>query len=272
MANFSNNAITDVGRTLLSHVQMGAVFTPTKIVMGSGSLPAGTTPRTIKEVVTPFKNLTINKKKRGNDGTVTYGGVFSNQDLSTDTYFRELALYAKAVYPDGQEVAECLYSYGNAGSTADLLPAYSSGQPVERQIDLVVYIGSDAAVDLTIPSGIYVTQEQMAEALSTLAEATVFPSASITIPTSGWTAGTAGDYAYYIDIAAADITAADGVDVVLTAASISTAQACGLCPSVETRAGALRFRAVSIPGGSMTGEYRILRGEQGGEKIWDMAQ
>lgn len=165
MANFSNNAITDVGRNLLSHVQMGAVFTPTKIVMGSGSLPAGTTPRTIKEVVTPFKNLTINKKKRGNDGTVTYGGVFSNQDLTTDTYFRELALYAKAVYPDGQEVAEVLYSYGNAGSTADLLPAYASGQPVERQIDLVVYIGSDAAVDLTVESGIYVTQAQMAEAL-----------------------------------------------------------------------------------------------------------
>lgn len=165
MANFSNNAITDVGRNLLSHVEMGAVFTPTKIVMGSGSLPAGTTPRTIKEVVAPFKNLVINKKKRGNDGTVTYGGVFSNQDLTTDTYFRELALYAKAVYPDGQEVAECLYSYGNAGSTADLLPAYSSGQPVERQIDLVVYIGSDAAVDLTVESGIYVTQAQMAEAL-----------------------------------------------------------------------------------------------------------
>lgn len=166
MANFSNNAITDVGRGLLSHVQMGAVFTPTKIVMGSGSLPAGTTPKTIKEVVEPFQTLTINKKKRGNDGTVTFGGVFSNQALAIDTYFRELALYAKAVYPDGQEVAEVLYSYGNAGSTADLLPAYSSGQPVERQIDLVVYIGSDAAVNLTVESGIYVTQEQMAEALA----------------------------------------------------------------------------------------------------------
>ena len=161
MANFSNNAITDVGRNLLSHVEMGAVFTPTKIVMGSGSLPAGTTPRTIKDVVAPFATLTISKKKRGNDGTVSFGGVFSNQDLYSDTYFRELALYAKAVYPNGQEIAECLYSYGNAGSTADLLPAYTSGQPVEREIDLVVYIGNDTAVDLTIESGVYVTQEQI---------------------------------------------------------------------------------------------------------------
>ena len=105
MANFSNNAITDAGRNLLSHVQMGAVFSATKIVMGSGSLPAGTTPRTIKDVVAPFATLEISKKKRGNDGTATFGGVFSNQSLASDTYFRELALYAKAEYPDGQEIA-----------------------------------------------------------------------------------------------------------------------------------------------------------------------
>lgn len=53
MGTFSNNAITDNGRVLLSHVQMGAVFTPTKVVMGSGNLPAGTTVRSITAVVAP---------------------------------------------------------------------------------------------------------------------------------------------------------------------------------------------------------------------------
>ena len=137
----------------MSHVQMGAVFTPTKIVMGSGNLPAGTTVRTITAVVAPEQTLTINKKKRGNDATVTIGGMYSNEDVTTGFYFRELALYAKAVYADGTEIAECLYSYGNAGSTADYMPAYTSGQPVERQIDLVVYIGNDTEVNLTIESG-----------------------------------------------------------------------------------------------------------------------
>lgn len=165
MGNFSNSAVTDAGRTLLSHVEMGAVFTPTRIVMGSGSLPVGTTVRTIKDVITPFKTLSITKKKRGNDGTATFGGVFSNEDLQSDTYFRELGLYAKAVYPEGQEIAECLYSYGNAGSTADLLPAYTSGQPVEREIDLVSYVGNDTAVDLTIGSGVYVTREELEAAM-----------------------------------------------------------------------------------------------------------
>ena len=170
MANFQNNAITDSGRALLSHVQMGAVFTPTKIVVGSGYMPPGKTARTMTDVVTPVKNLTINKKQRTNDGKAIFGGVYSNQDISQDWYFRELALYAKAVYPEGQEIAECLYSYGNAGDQADLMPAYTTGQPVERQMDLVVYVGNDAKVDLTIESGVYLTQEQaekmIAEALA----------------------------------------------------------------------------------------------------------
>lgn len=165
MANFQNNAITDAGRVLLSHVQMGAVFEPTKIVLGSGYLPSGTTPRTVTAVVTPVKTLTINKKKRANDGTVTIGGMYSNQDVTADFRFRELALYAKATYADGTVIQEVLYSYGNAGDDAELMPAYSSGTPVERQMDIVVYIGNDSEVNLSIESGVYVTQSQMENAI-----------------------------------------------------------------------------------------------------------
>ncbi len=161
MANFSDNAITDSGRILLGDVQMGATFTPTRLTLGSGYLPSGTTTRTIKNVVSKVKDLTINKKQKANDGTVTIGGVYSNEDILEDFYFREFGLYAKAVYPDGRETTEVLYSYGNAGATADLMPAYSSGQPVERQMDLVTYIGNDTAIDLTIASGIYATKEDL---------------------------------------------------------------------------------------------------------------
>lgn len=163
MGVFSSSAITDGGRQLLGHVQMGAVFTPTRIVIGSGSLPAGTTVQTITAVVAPVQTLTISKKKRSNDGLVTIGGVYSNKEVTTNFYFRELGLYAKAVYPNGTEIAEVLYCYGNAGNSADLMPAYTSGQPVEREIDIVTYIGNDTDVDLTIGSNVYVTQSQMSE-------------------------------------------------------------------------------------------------------------
>jgi hypothetical protein len=165
MGNFSNNAITDVGKMLLADVQAGAIFTPTRIVMGSGSMPGGVTAQAMTAVITPVKSLAINKKKRTPDGKCVFGGVYTNEEVTEPFYFRELALYAKAVYlnTDGSvksEGPETLYSYGNAGATADYMPAYSTSTVVEKQMDLVTWVGNDAQVDLTIESGMYVTQEQ----------------------------------------------------------------------------------------------------------------
>ena len=162
MANFQNNAITENGTRLRSHVDMGAVFTATKIVIGSGNMPTGKTARTMTDVVSPVKELPINKKERFPDGKVVFGGVYTNEDVTTEFYFRELALYAKAVYPDGTEVDEVLYSYGNAGGNAERMAAYSTSTVVERQMDIVTFIGSEAQVDLTIESGIFLTAEMLA--------------------------------------------------------------------------------------------------------------
>ena len=157
MASFVDNSLTNAGQALLEYIGTGWVFTPTKIVLGSGYLPVGTTSETITDVVAPEKTLSINKKARGGNGTVVIGGAYSNQDVTTGFYFRELALYAKAVSADGEsEQPEVLYSYGNAGDSADFMPAYSTGEAVERQIDLVTYIGNDAQIDLTIESGLYI--------------------------------------------------------------------------------------------------------------------
>lgn len=165
MGNFSNNAITDVGKMLLADVHAGAVFTPTRIVIGSGSMASGATAQGMTDVITPILSLAINKKKRSPDGKCVFGGVYTNAEVTQPFYFRELALYAKAVYhnADGSvksEGDEILYSYGNAGTSADYMPAYSTAAAIEKQIDLVTWIGNDAQVDLTIETGIYLTQVQ----------------------------------------------------------------------------------------------------------------
>ena len=167
MGSFANNSITDVGRMLLADVQTGAVFTPTRIVIGSGSMTGGATAQGMTDVITPVKSLAINKKKRTLDGKCIFGSVYTNEEVTEPFYFRELALYAKAVYlnADGSvksEGVETLYSYGNAGATADFIPAYSTTTVVEKQIDLVVWVGSNANVDLTIESGIYASKEELA--------------------------------------------------------------------------------------------------------------
>lgn len=168
MGSFANNVITDAGRILHADCLAGAVFTPTRIVIGSGTLPSGTAIASLTAVITPVKSLTINKAQRTPDGKCIFGGVYSNKDVTQDFYFRELALYAKGVYlnDDGtvrSETAETLYSYGNAGSTADLMRAYSTEHVVERQMDLVCWVGNTAKVNLTIASDVYVTREQIAD-------------------------------------------------------------------------------------------------------------
>lgn len=167
MGNFSNNAITDVGKMLLADVQAGAVFVATRIVLGSGSMPGGATAQAMTDVITPVTSFSINKKKRTPDGKCIFGGVYSNAQVTQAFYFRELALYAKAVYlnEDGtvkSEGEEILYSYGNAGETADYMPAYSTSTVVEKQIDLVTWVGNDAQVLLNVESGVFLTQEQAA--------------------------------------------------------------------------------------------------------------
>ncbi len=166
MGIFSNNAITDVGRMLLADAQAGAVFTPTRIVIGSGSMSSGATTQGMTSVITPVVSIDINKKQRTPDGKCIFGGVYSNADVAEPFYFRELALYAKAVYlnSDGSvrsEGEETLYSYGNAGATADYMPAYSTNTVVEKQIDLVTWVGNDVQVNLTIETGVYVTRDQV---------------------------------------------------------------------------------------------------------------
>ena len=159
---FYDNSITDNGRLLMADIQMGAKFVPTKIVIGSGYMPSGKTTSTMTNVSEAVKELPINKAEKMPDGEAVFGGIFTNEDINQAFYYRELALFAKAVYiaEDGgsqTETAEILYSYGNAGSNAELIPAYGTGSIVERQLDLLVYIGNDAEVNLMIETGLYVT-------------------------------------------------------------------------------------------------------------------
>ncbi len=116
------------------------------------------------DVVSPVKDLNINKKEKTPDGKVVFGGAYDNQGVTKPFYLRELALYARAEYrnEDGsvkKAVDEVLYSYGNAGATADYMPAYSTETVVEKQLDIVVYVGNSAKVELTIASGTAMTVE-----------------------------------------------------------------------------------------------------------------
>lgn len=172
MAKFSNNAITNAGIDLLALVHTGGELDPVSIVLGSGYIPAGKTVETMTDVVEPVVTLTINKKEKTPDGKVILGGYYSNKDVVTDYYFRELAFFARVRFPqeDGSYTYSdtVLYSYGNAGANADLMAAYSGNTAVERQMDIIVWIGNKTEINLSIEGGVYVTVNVLEQTITNI--------------------------------------------------------------------------------------------------------
>ena len=77
-------------------------------------------------------------------------------------------------------------------------------------------------------------------------------SASITIPTSGWSSDSEATYPNYCDIAVSGITADNRAEVTISTGSLGAASACGLCPTNETIAGYIRIRAKTVPTTAIT--------------------
>jgi hypothetical protein len=113
--------------------------------MGDGYLPADTAPRDMTDVVHGVVNVPISKKRINADGTAVIGGVFSNADIQTEFFYRELALFA-----EDDSGAEVLYCYGNAGDFAEKITPVGGSDVIEKTIDIVTAIGTAANVTATI--------------------------------------------------------------------------------------------------------------------------
>ena len=155
MAAFINNDITAAGLLVLAKGVAGQQINYTKIVLGDGYLEEGQTPRSLTGVVSPKATIDITKCVVNGDGTVTVGGVFTNDQTNDGFYYRELGLYADD--PD-EDVGEVLYCYGNCGDLAEWIPPTGGATIVEKTIDIVTAIGTATNVTAYIPADAYATK------------------------------------------------------------------------------------------------------------------
>ena len=156
MAAFINNDITAAGLLVLAKGVAGQQINYTKIVLGDGYLEEGQTPRSLTGVVSPKATIDITECVVNGDGTVTVGGVFTNDQTNDGFYYRELGLYADD--PD-EDVGEVLYCYGNCGDLAEWIPPTGGATIVEKTIDIVTAIGTATNVTAYIPADAYATKE-----------------------------------------------------------------------------------------------------------------
>lgn len=159
----------DGGILLADVIAKEATLDITKIVLGSGYLPEGKGMQQMTDVAIPEVELPIKRKYRAEDAAeVVIGTDFTNETVTKSFYYREFGMYAKAIYQDETESEEVLYLYGNAGDSAEWIPAHSTSTAVVKRIDIVTYVGSKTNVNVEIADGINPTYEELEQELSDL--------------------------------------------------------------------------------------------------------
>lgn len=175
MSSFSAKGLTNKGRSLQAKAQAGAELRYTKFVIGDGQL-GGQSISALTNVISPKKTIDVTRLKPTPPNQATVGFVLSNQDVTTGFFFREIGLYA--MDPDDGEV---LYFYLNAGDTADYIPPTGTGDVINKNFDILVYVGQAQNVTLTVDTDLaYVTHKELEEALEGLDPD--IPGASLTQP------------------------------------------------------------------------------------------
>lgn len=151
---FPRPQVTAVGRALLTKVMDGEPLEFTRIKMGSGSLTDVSADRLTNLVYTEA-SIEISQILRGDD-YVSIRGIFSNEDVTTGFYWREVGLFAKDPI-----MGEILFAYANAGSIADYISPATASEIV-RTVVMVVSISNASQITLVVDESLtYATWEDL---------------------------------------------------------------------------------------------------------------
>ncbi|QPA33373.1 phage tail-collar fiber domain-containing protein [Thermaerobacillus caldiproteolyticus] len=154
MGAFGGLIQTNRGRNLQAKAQTGIPLQFTRVALGDGQL-GGSLISDLNALKNEKLSLPITKLKVLPDGQAVIGVVFSNQDLTSGFYFREIGVFAQ-----DPTLGEILYCYGNAGTSAEYIPAGGGADIIEKTIDIFTIIGNAPNVTAVInQSMVYETPE-----------------------------------------------------------------------------------------------------------------
>lgn len=151
MSSFIQGGLTNAGLALRAKNLAGAPITYTKIMMGDGTLPEGQMIEEITDMVSPVAAINISGCEKTGENQVTIWGIFTNEQLQQEFYYRELGLYAED--PDEGEI---LYSYQNAGDGGETIRPAGGSKIIEKTVRIITVVGRTANVTAKINSSLYV--------------------------------------------------------------------------------------------------------------------
>jgi len=161
--NFPNLQITDYGSAaIIAAIYEDTALTFTSIVLGDGTLPAGTRIKGMSAVISPKKTLQFDSCTTS-DNVATLVFTLQLSGISSSFYLRELGVMASI--DDGE--TSSLYAYTNAGTEAILVKPDTSGNHANIVFTLHVAVGDAENVTAIISEVTgYVTDEEFEDHLT----------------------------------------------------------------------------------------------------------
>lgn len=143
MPNWNGLVLTKKGQLLQAKVGTGVVLALTKMKLGSGVLPNGTSLEDLTDLVAPEQNVGIASKEVLTDQKICkISATITNIGLSAGYYVRELGVFAND--PDDGEI---LYAV-TSDSAPDYLPPEGGSTAVSQEF--AVYIAASNASDVNV--------------------------------------------------------------------------------------------------------------------------
>ncbi len=272
--SYYGGTVTVKGRDLITRLIAGETITLTRVMVGSGKMPEGVEPIDMEALVNPIAEATTTVPIVENNVLsmiVEYRNDM-NGGLKEGFWLNEFGIFAKTDKSD-----EILLYYATLGDSPQPVNAYQDNRYDIRRYPVTIALLVDADLQLSYTPGAFVTSAEAQALIEAMVREAVAQIAGnvgaaiikeITIPAEGWAwdetggeeAGGMGmdEYRMYRDVAVAESTEELFVNVALHKDALETSKRAGLCPSVQTLAGSLRFWAKNQPNADMDATIALL--------------
>ncbi len=238
---------TSAGRALIAGLLTGETFTISRVMVGSGKPASLEEMAALSDLVEPIAEATSSKPIRSGDTTnltVEYRSDL-NGGLQTGFWLSEFGIFAR----DGEQ--EILAFYGCLGEFPQWVGAYTPGvAPDIRRYPCSIPISGGVNVQIDYHAAAFITSEEAAALLADMVQGVGgIQILGITLPAEGWTEAEPGgeEYPWVLDLSLAGVTETQYPSVSIHKESLELSRVAGLCPTVQTLAGNLRFWAREKP-------------------------
>jgi hypothetical protein len=268
--SYYGGTVTVAGRNLITSLMAGKTIEFTRIMVGSGSMPEGVEPIDMVTLVAPVAEGVASVPTVENSVlsmVVEYRNDL-NGGLKESFWLREFGVFAKT-----EDTEEILFYYATLGDSPQPVNAYRDNRIDIRRYPISIVLELDADAKITYNPGAFITSAEAEELVRKMVQEAVGGVGAaiikdITIPHTGWTwqegnpdeqgETNMDEYCNYVDVPVEEATEAQFPSVALHKAALETAKNAGLCPTVQTLAGALRFWAKSSPDEDMEATIALV--------------